>query len=135
MEHHCCPERRPENGRGAIGVGNGDIDLLYYLLPADSINAEDENFDTVAEHKAHGQKRIAAGKLRGDIGAGVQYHRRLEQHDITQRDTLFQDICPLYFRFFGKQTVDALFAQKQYQSLDDVLNEQSVIRKRGKKNE
>ena len=28
-----------------------------------------------------------------------------------------------------------LFAQKQYQSLDDVLNEQSVIRKRGKKNE
>ncbi len=30
---------------------------------------------------------------------------------------------------------DALFAQKQYQSLDDVLNEQSVIRKRGKKNE
>ena len=30
---------------------------------------------------------------------------------------------------------DALFAQKQYQSLDDVLNEQNVIRKRGKKNE
>ena len=28
-----------------------------------------------------------------------------------------------------------LFAQKQYQSLDDVLNEQSVTRKRGKKNE
>jgi oxaloacetate decarboxylase beta subunit len=30
---------------------------------------------------------------------------------------------------------DTLFAQKQYQSLDDVLNEQNVIRKRGKKNE
>jgi len=30
---------------------------------------------------------------------------------------------------------DALFVQKQYQSLDDVLNEQNVIRKRGKKNE
>ena len=30
---------------------------------------------------------------------------------------------------------NALFAQKQYQSLDDVLNEQSVNRKRGKKNE
>ena len=30
---------------------------------------------------------------------------------------------------------DALFAQKQCQSLDDVLNEQGVIRKRGKKNE
>lgn len=29
----------------------------------------------------------------------------------------------------------ALFAQKQYQSLEDVLNEQSVNRKRGKKNE
>ena len=30
---------------------------------------------------------------------------------------------------------NALFARKQYQSLDDVLNEQSVNRKRGKKNE
>ena len=30
---------------------------------------------------------------------------------------------------------DFLFALKQYQSLDDVLNEQSVTRKRGKKNE
>ena len=30
---------------------------------------------------------------------------------------------------------DVLFAQKQYQSLDDVLKEQSVTRKRGKKNE
>ena len=30
---------------------------------------------------------------------------------------------------------NALFAQKQYQSLEDVLNEQSVNRKRGKKNE
>ena len=30
---------------------------------------------------------------------------------------------------------DALFAQRQYQSLDDVLNEQSVTRKRGRKNE
>ena len=29
----------------------------------------------------------------------------------------------------------ALNAQKQYQSLDDVLNEQNVTRKRGKKNE
>lgn len=29
---------------------------------------------------------------------------------------------------------DALFAQKQYQTLDDVQNEQNVTRKRGKKN-
>ena len=28
-----------------------------------------------------------------------------------------------------------IFTQKQYQSLDDVLKEQSVTRKRGKKNE
>lgn len=28
-----------------------------------------------------------------------------------------------------------LFCAKQYQTLDDVLNEQSVTRKRGKKNE
>ena len=30
---------------------------------------------------------------------------------------------------------DALFAHKQYQSLDDVLNEQDLVRKRGRKNE
>ena len=29
---------------------------------------------------------------------------------------------------------DAIFVQKQYQTLDDVLNEQNVTRKRGKKN-
>ena len=31
--------------------------------------------------------------------------------------------------------LNALFAQRQYQSLDEVLNEQSVTRKRGRKNE
>lgn len=30
---------------------------------------------------------------------------------------------------------DALFAHKQYQSLDDVLSEQDLVRKRGRKNE
>ena len=30
---------------------------------------------------------------------------------------------------------DALFAHKQYQSLDDVLNGQDFVRKRGRKNE
>ena len=30
---------------------------------------------------------------------------------------------------------ESLFAQKQYQSLDDVMNESNTNRKRGKKNE
>ncbi len=58
-------------------------------------------------------------------------YRRFEQTGEISLRGLLQ----VGFALNALSDFDALFAQKQYQSLDDVLNEQSVIRKRGKKNE
>ncbi len=65
--------------------------------------------------------------------AGVKFatYRRFEQTGEISLRGLLQ----IGFALNALSEFDALFAQKQYQSLDDVLNEQSVIRKRGKKNE
>ena len=65
--------------------------------------------------------------------AGVKFatYRRFEQTGEISLRGLLQ----VGFALNALSDFDALFAQKQYQSLDDVLNEQSVIRKRGKKNE
>ena len=65
--------------------------------------------------------------------AGLKFatYRRFEQTGEISLKGLLQIGFALNILF----EFDALFAQKQYQSLDDVLNEQSVIRKRGKKNE
>ena len=65
--------------------------------------------------------------------AGVKFatYRRFEQTgEISLRGLL-----PIGFALNCLDEFNAIFAQKQYQSLDDVLNEQSVNRKRGKKNE
>ena len=64
--------------------------------------------------------------------AGVKFatYRRFEQTGEISLRGLLQ----VGFALNALSDFDALFAQ-QYQSLDDVLNEQSVIRKRGKKNE
>lgn len=63
--------------------------------------------------------------------AGVKFatYRRFEQ---TGKISL-RGLLQVGFALNALSDFDALFAQKQYQSLDDVLNEQSVIRKRGKK--
>lgn len=63
--------------------------------------------------------------------AGVKFatYRRFEQTGEISLRGLLQ----VGFALNALSEFDALFAQKQYQSLDDVLNEQSVIRKRGKK--
>ena len=65
--------------------------------------------------------------------AGLKFatYRRFEQTGEISLKGLLQSGFALnvFYEF------DVLFAQKQYQSLDDVLNEQSVTRKRGKKNE
>lgn len=63
--------------------------------------------------------------------AGVKFatYRRFEQTGEISLRGLLQ----VGFALNALSDFDALFAQKQYQSLDDVLNEQSVIRKRGKK--
>ena len=65
--------------------------------------------------------------------AGLKFatYRRFEQIGEISLKGLLQ----IGFALNVLSEFDALFAQKQYQSLDDVLNEQSVIRKRGKKNE
>lgn len=65
--------------------------------------------------------------------AGVKFatYRRFEQTgEISLRGLLQVGFALNALSDFG-----ALFSQKQYQSLDDVLNEQGVNRKRGKKNE
>ncbi len=65
--------------------------------------------------------------------AGLKFatYRRFEQTGEISLKGLLQ----IGFALNSLSEFDALFAQKQYQSLDDVLNEQNVIRKRGKKNE
>lgn len=63
--------------------------------------------------------------------AGVKFatYRRFEQ---TGKISL-RGLLQVGFALNALSDFDALFAQKQYQSLDDVLNEQSVIRKEGRK--
>ena len=65
--------------------------------------------------------------------AGIKFatYRRFEQTGEISLRGLLQ----IGFALNCLDEFNALFAQKQYQSLDDVLNEQSVNRKRGKKNE
>lgn len=65
--------------------------------------------------------------------AGVKFatYRRFEQTGEISLRGLLQ----IGFALNALSDFDALFAQKQYMSLDDVLNEQKVNRKRGKKNE
>lgn len=65
--------------------------------------------------------------------AGIKFatYRRFEQTGEISLKGLLQ----IGFALKALSDFDALFAQKQYQSLDDVLNEQNVTRKRGKKNE
>ena len=65
--------------------------------------------------------------------AGLKFatYRRFEQIG----EISLKGLLEIGFALNVLSEFDALFAQKQYQSLDDVLNEQSVIRKRGKKNE
>ena len=65
--------------------------------------------------------------------AGVKFatYRRFEQTGEISLKGLLQ----VGFALNALTDFDALFAQKQYHTLDDVLNEQSVTRKRGKKNE
>ena len=58
-------------------------------------------------------------------------YRRFEQTGEISLKGLLQ----IGFALNALSEFDTLFAQKQYQSLNDILNEQNVIRKRGKKNE
>lgn len=83
--------------------------------------------------------RVKARRLELDLTqeglatrAGVKFatYRRFEQTGEISLRGLLQ----IGFALNALSEFDTLFAQKQYQSLDDVLNEQSASRKRGKKN-
>lgn len=67
------------------------------------------------------------------LRAGVKFatYRRFEQTGEISLKGLLQ----IGFALNALSDFDALFSQKKYQSIDDVLNEESIIRKRGKKNE
>ena len=84
--------------------------------------------------------RVKARRLELDLTqegmaarAGLKFatYRRFEQTGEISLKSLLQ----IGFALNSLSEFDALFAQKQYQTLDDVLNEQSVTRKRGRKNE
>lgn len=65
--------------------------------------------------------------------AGMKFatYRRFEQTgEISQRGLLQVGMA-----LNAMSDFDVLFAQKQYRTLDDILNEQKATRKRGKKNE
>ena len=67
------------------------------------------------------------------LRAGVKFatYRRFEQTGEISLRGLLQ----IGFALNSLSEFDVLFVQKQYQSLDDVINQYSVNRKRGKKNE
>lgn len=84
--------------------------------------------------------RVKARRLELDLTqegmaarAGMKFatYRRFEQTGEISLKGLLQ----IGFALNALSDFDALFAQKQYRSLDDVLNEQNVVRKRGKKHE
>ena len=98
------------------------------------------NVDNPNEVALRIASRIKARRLELDLTqeglatrAGIKFatYRRFEQTGEISLRGLLQ----IGFALNVLSEFDVLFAQKQYQSLDDVLNEQSVTRKRGKKNE
>lgn len=98
------------------------------------------NIDNPNEVALRIASRIKARRLELDLTqeglatrAGIKFatYRRFEQTGEISLRGLLQ----IGFALNALSDFDSLFAQKQYQSLDDVLNEQSINRKRGKKNE
>ncbi|MBO5217252.1 MAG: helix-turn-helix transcriptional regulator [Alistipes sp.] len=65
--------------------------------------------------------------------AGIKFatYRRFEQ----TAEISLRGLLQIGFALNMLSDFDELFARKQYQSLDDVLRQQNVNRKRGKKNE
>lgn len=98
------------------------------------------NVDNPSEVALQIASRVKARRLELDLTqeglatrAGVKFatYRRFEQTGEISLRGLLQ----IGFALNALTEFESLFAQKQYQSLDDVLNEQIVTRKRGKKNE
>lgn len=84
--------------------------------------------------------RVKARRLELDLTqeglaarAGLKFatYRRFEQTGEISLRGLLQ----IAFALNSLPDFESLFVHKQYQSLDDVINEHNVVRKRGKKNE
>lgn len=84
--------------------------------------------------------RVRARRLELDLTqeglaarAGLKFatYRRFEQTGEISLKGLLQ----VAFALNALPEFDKLFAQRQYRTLDDVLNEKQITRKRGKKNE
>lgn len=98
------------------------------------------NISTPAEVAARIAARVKARRLELDLTqeglalrAGVKFatYRRFEQTGEISLRGLLQ----IGFALNSLSDFDGLFEQKQYQSLEDVMNEYGTNRKRGKRNE
>lgn len=102
------------------------------ILLFDAMNPSEVAMQVVARVKA---RRLELNLTQEGLAArsGVKFatYRRFEQTG----EISFKGLLQIGFALNALPDFDGLFAQKQYQSLDDVLNEQTVNRKRGKKNE
>ena len=97
------------------------------------------NFSSPSDFALQNAARVKTRRLELDLTqeglaarAGVKFatYRRFEQTGEISLKGLLQ----VGFALNALTDFDALFAQKQYQTLDDVLNEQSVTRKRMNRN-
>ena len=118
------------------------VEIIFYLLCNDGLMNNIMSFNILTPNDVAKQiaARVKARRLELNLTqegmaarAGLKFatYRRFEQTGEISLKGLLQ----IGFALNVLSEFDALFAQKQYQSLYDVLNEQSVIRKRGKKNE
>ncbi|WP_373733251.1 helix-turn-helix domain-containing protein [Bacteroides heparinolyticus] len=98
------------------------------------------NFSTPDEVALQMAARVKARRLELNLTqeglaarAGIKFatYRRFEQTG----EISLKGLLRIGFVLNALAEFDALFAQKQYRSLDEVLNEQSITRKRGQKNE
>lgn len=74
---------------------------------------------------------LTQGGMAAKAGIKFATYRRFEQTGEISLNGLLQ----IGFALNALSDFDSLFTQKQYQSLEDVINEQKFNRKRGKKNE
>ncbi len=85
-------------------------------------------------------QRVKARRLEMNLtqeGFAMRAGIRLSTYRLFERtgDISLKGLLQIGFAMNALQDFDMLFSQKQYQSLDDVVSEQTVNRKRGRKNE
>ena len=108
---------------------NGDLDGFWHLESVDTLaTGKTEDFSQRYVFWGVEHKLIAVKET--DTNREKFYFRFEQTGEISLRGLL-----QVGFALNCLDEFNDLFAQKQYQSLDDVLNEQRLNRKRGKKNE